>query len=678
MPICRRLHAPISLAALGLLLLPAVAATEDASIPASIDVNAGAVQHEIPATIFGTFLEAIGRSIYGGLWSDILQNPSLEPGLWSAGNIRSMLQQDPELVHASGLGLPLPWEPLNAKQGNRYEPSEGDAANSNESLLLMGLPNQETGIKQKVYLPVHRIETYTGSLYARSPHGAAPLEVSFRNHLSGAVLASARLNAASKDWTRYAFDLKLKQGSVESLEPADFVISLSGSQRVLLDEISLMPSDNIDGMDPEVIAMSRDMKTSVLRFGGNFTSGYHWRDGIGPRDKRTSMLNLAWGIPEYNQFGTDEFLEYCRLIGAEPQIALNLGSGTPQEAAEWVRYVNAHWGDHQGGLLWELGNELWGEWNTGYPTLGELAARTKVFSDAIHAVDPKARLIATGQDPDHFEEWNTEQLKNAAGAFQFLSTHFVVTDGRIEAKNYGPDFIAKSSFALPDGLERRLRVMAQQIASYHWARNQVRIAFTEWLFVGNHSDPAVPSFDNMGGAICAGGFLNMLMRSANIVPISDMTGIMEFAGIWKDKARVFGTPAYWTFRSYARLHPTKFVSTRTHVENYSIEQGINRIPDIPNVPYLDVVSALNPEGKLILFCVNRDLHRNVQAKVHVSDFQPGRAAIATTIHATLISDKNNAQYPDAIRPVSREIQAGSDFSYSFEPASVTVIEIPKG
>src|SRR6185312_4157413 len=217
MPICRRLHAPISLAALGLLLLPAVAATEDASIPASIDVNAGAVQHEIPATIFGTFLEAIGRSIYGGLWSEILQNPSLEPGLWSAGNIRSMLQQDPELVHASGLGLPLPWGPLNAKQGNRYEPREGDAANSNQSLLLMGLPDQQTGIKQKVYLPVHRIATYPGSLYARAPYGPAPLEISIRNRASGAVLASAAVNADSKDWNRYSFELKVKPGSVESL-----------------------------------------------------------------------------------------------------------------------------------------------------------------------------------------------------------------------------------------------------------------------------------------------------------------------------------------------------------------------------------------------------------------------------------------------------------------------------
>lgn len=677
MHIRKRFYAPASLGILTFFLAPGLSAPEGANIPASIDVNAGQVQHEIPATIFGTFLEPIGRSIYGGLWSEVLQNPSLEANLWSAGNVRNMLQQEPELVRASELGLPLPWEPLNAKQGNRYEPHQGDAANSNQSLLLMGLPDQQTGIKQKVYLPVDRVATYVGSLYARAPHGPAPLEVSIRNLASGAVLAGTKVNAASKDWTRYGFDLKLKPGSVESLEPVDFVISLSGSQRVLLDEVSLMPSDNIDGMDPEVIAMSRDMKTSVLRFGGNFTSGYHWRDGVGPRDKRVSMLNLAWGIPEYNQFGTDEFLEYCRLIGAEPQIAVNMGSGTPQEAADWVRYVNAHWGDHRGGLLWELGNELWGNWNTGYPTLDELAARTKAFSDAIHAVDPKARLIATGQDPDHFEEWNAQQLKNAAGAFQFLSTHFVVRDDRIDAKNYGPDFIAKSSFALPAGLERRLQLMAQQIAGYDWARNRVRIAFTEWLFVGNHADPSVPAFDNMGGAICAGGFLNMLMRSATTVPISDMTGIMEFAGIWKDKARVFGTPAYWTFRTYARLRPSKFVDTRTRVESYSVKEGINRIPDIPNVPYLDVASALNQQGNLILFCVNRDLHRTVQAKLHLAGFQPGGAATAITIHATLISDKNNAQYPDAIRPVSHEIQAGSNFSYSFEPASVTVIEIPK-
>jgi len=109
--------------------------------------------------------------------------------------------------------------------------------------------------------------------------------------------------------------------------------------------VFLFPGDAIDGMDPEMIAMVRALKSPIVRFGGNFTSAYHWRDGIGPRDKRISMMNIAWGIPEYNQFGTDEFLRFCELIGAEPQIALNLGTGTPAEAADWVRYVNEHWGN---------------------------------------------------------------------------------------------------------------------------------------------------------------------------------------------------------------------------------------------------------------------------------------------------------------------------------------------
>ena len=138
----------------------------------------------------------------------------------------------------------------------------------------------------------------------------------------------------------------LPPGQIAPLEPADFVIAASNETRVLIDQASLLPADNIDGMDPEMIAMSRELKTPIVRFGGNFTSAYHWKDGIGPRDQRVSMLNTAWGIPEYNQFGTDEFLRFCQLIGAEPQIALNLGTGTPQEAADWVQYVNAHWADH--------------------------------------------------------------------------------------------------------------------------------------------------------------------------------------------------------------------------------------------------------------------------------------------------------------------------------------------
>jgi hypothetical protein len=233
--------------------------------------------------------------------------------------------------------------------------------------------------------------------------------------------------------------------------------------------------------------------------------------------------------------GTDEFLRFCELIGAEPQIALNLGTGTPAEAAEWVRYVNEHWGNKSGGLLWELGNELWGDFQVGYPTLETVAARTKAFSEAIRNVDPKARLIATGGDPDHFEKWNAAQLSNPAGTFNYLSTHFVVTTNALVTRNPSPEQIAQSTVALPIELERRLRAMHQQFQNTPAGR-EVRTAFTEWLFWSSE-DQFSPRYDNMGGAIGTAGLLNMLLRNSDIVPISDMTGIIEFGGIWKKRGR---------------------------------------------------------------------------------------------------------------------------------------------
>jgi len=340
------------------IVLKAQAPTEGVTPEATITIDASKpASYKIPRTIFGTFLEPIGNSIYGGLWAELLKNPSFEDNLWNAGAIQRMLSDEPQLARASELGLPLPWEPLDAKQGNRYEPRWNDAANSYRSLFLMGLPGKQVGVRQKVYPPVHRTLHYTGSLYAKHESGPREIEVSIRrlDHPEE-VFASRAMVLSGTDWKRYEFRLDLEAEKIAPLETADFVIAVGNESRVLVDEASLMPADNVDGMDPDMIAMAKAMKSPILRFGGNFTSAYHWRDGIGPRDKRVSMLNIAWGMPEYNTFGTDEFLRFCELIGARPQIALNLGSGTPDEAAGWVKYVNEHWGDHKGGSLWELGN----------------------------------------------------------------------------------------------------------------------------------------------------------------------------------------------------------------------------------------------------------------------------------------------------------------------------------
>ena len=459
-----------------LLLLPLTAQT------ARIEIDAGQkAGYKIPRTIYGTFLEPILQSIYGGLWAQIVTNPSFEENLWSLASLQREIEREPALVRASALGLPVPWEPLDQGQGTRYEPRWGDAANSSRSLLVMALPTAETGVRQQVYLPVHRTLAYTGSLYAKHVSGPAQLTVSLRRRNKAAeTFASATIVLSGREWTRHEFALSLPAGKLARLEPADLVIAVTNETRVLLDQVFLFPSDHVEFMDPEMIALTKALNTPLIRFGGNYTSGYHWRDGMGPMDKRVSMLNLAWGMPEYNHFGTDEFLTFCRLVNSAPQIALNLGSGTPDEAASWAQYVNGKLGK---GQLWELGNELWGDFQIGYPTLERAAARTKTFSDAVRGADPSAKLIATGQDPDHFEDWNAKLLALPVGSFDYMATHFVVGCGNVKRAKPTPDFIAESALALPVGLERQLRKMKEQIdASPH--KGKVKIAFTEWLFHG--------------------------------------------------------------------------------------------------------------------------------------------------------------------------------------------------
>ena len=631
----------------------------------------------IPNTVFGSFLEPIGRSTYGGLWANVVDNPSLEPGLWSTANIDKLLKDQPDLRHASDLALPLPWLPLEPGQGARYLPVRGDAANSDQSLLVMGLPGKDVGIRQRVYLPTHRELTYTGSLWAKHVRGNNTVTVSLlRHNHPDQILAHATLEAPATTWVKLPFSLTLQSNAVAPLEPVDLAISLHDDTRILLDNIDLVPADAIDGMDPEVLTLARDLHSPLIRFGGNFTSGYDWHDGVGPEDKRVSMRNASWGIPEYNTFGTDEFLAFCRYIHAQPQVALNLGSGTPQQAADWVRYIDGHWADHKGGLLWELGNELWGDWQIGYPTLDEVGPLTGSFAQAVHAVDPSARLIATGGVDQHFSDWNAKQLANPVGSFSYLSTHYVVGD-EVALPHPTQDFRTMADLALPIGLEDRVRGIRQQaLASPNG--HDVKVAFTEWLLLS--STHQGPSYTNMGGALFAASFLNMILRNSDIVPVSDMTGILEFAGIWQRRGQVYATPAYWTLRTFANAEPKTALTVISDGPTFTIANGIRSLADIKDVPYLDLAAALSADGHhLLLFATNRDLTRPLTAQLDLSALGvPGSGtAHITTLQAENILVENDEEDPNRVLPSENTIEGkGSSFTHTFPNASVTLISIP--
>lgn len=654
--------------------------TQSGPIHVQVHANQPAA-YTIPRTIFGSFLEPIGNSTYNGLWAEILQNPSFEENLWGVPEIERMVKEEPQLGRASQLGLPLPWEPLNYSQGNRYEPRWGDAANSWRSLDILGLPDAETGVRQRVFLPAQRELQYKGSIYVKHLSGPNAINVSLRRRdHPNEVLCSYKIEAPATSWQKYTFTLNVPQGKLMPLEPADFVIEVQGNERALVDQVSLLPDDAIDGLDPDEVAMAKAMRTPLVRFGGNFTSGYHWRNGIGPRDKRVSMLNIAWGIPEYNQFGTDEFLNFCKLIDASPQIALNLGSGTPQEAADWVRYVDEH--EKRSGFLWELGNELWGNWNLGYPTLEQLPGRTTEFSKAVRGADPHARLIATGQDEDAYQKWNAAQLTDPPGTFDYLSTHFVVTVDRTQDHQNSPDELAEESFALPVGLGRKMHEMQDQINQAPNFKDKAHIAFTEWLWVccRGEADPDAPRFDNMGGALITAGFFDMLLQNADIVPISDMTGIMEFAGIWKKRGQVYAAPGYYAFQLYSTADAYAPVKVDSDTGHYDVHHGITRLPEISNVPYLEVVGTLNQKGDVLtLFCLNRDLTRDLPAAISIDGFKPKGEAEVEALSAPSIYDANDEVRPKAVAPVKSNVTAGrGPLLYTFRHESVTRIVLHRG
>ncbi len=643
---------------------------------------------KIPRTVYGTFLENIGFSIYGGLSAQLLDNPSLETYYASLDFLEERFLAPP-FRKSTNMGLQLPWLPLREKDGWRYEPRWGNAANSYAYLYLIGLDGREVGIRQSIYLPVHRELNYEGSLYAMSDQGEVDLEVSIRKHDSpDDILASAGvLVPAGGRWAKLPFTLSLKEGAVAPLSLADFAVSVRDGHRVSLDFIRLYPADAVRGMDPDVIRASKGLNTPLVRYGGNFTSGYHWRDGVGPLDKRPTKLNQAWGYPEYNDIGTDEIMAYCELIGAKAQFCLNLGSGTPEEAREWVEYlqgdVNTPEGKHRAEnghpkpyavAAYEFGNELWGEFQIGWQTPEGNLKRYHDYYNATRSTIPKDTMVfATGADPDVFEKWNGTLLSTYPEEVHYMSTHSVVGMGDMVKQGADREFKWTASLGVPVAVGRALESMRAQINANPKARDRVKIAFTEYLFWARENSEDI-RFDNLGGAINGAAWMNMILARSDYVPVADMTGIIDFAGIQKKRGKVYLTPQAWAFSLYANQAGDTPIATRTTVSQYDVHEGQKRFPEIADVPNLDVLATRDStKGNLVVFVVNRDWKNDIAGTVELVDFNAAPEVKVYTLSGSSLLDRNDEQSPEKIKPVGSTLRVeGPKLQHKFPAASLTV------
>jgi alpha-N-arabinofuranosidase len=200
------------------------------------------------------------------------------------------------------------------------------------------------------------------------------------------------------------------------------------------------PSATAEGFRGDVLELVRELGVSVVRYpGGNFVSGYDWRDGIGPGESRPRRLDLAWKSIETNEFGTDEFMSWCRAASVEPMMAINLGLGDVRSALQLLEYTN-----HPSGTalsderarngfpephnirLWCLGNELDGPWQLGHRTAEEYARVAATAASAMRMLDSDLELVAVGSssaDMPTFGSWEQTVLTGTIDLVDYLSWH---------------------------------------------------------------------------------------------------------------------------------------------------------------------------------------------------------------------------------------------------------------
>jgi alpha-L-arabinofuranosidase len=219
-----------------------------------------------------------------------------------------------------------------------------------------------------------------------------------------------------------------------------------------------------------------------------------------------------------------------------------------------------------------------------------------------------------------------------------------------------------------------LRPIRVQVDANPATKGRVGMAYTEWNWGGTG-----PSSTNIGGAVMGAGWMNMMLSQADFVPISSMSGLMGGGGLRKSQEMVWATPQCWAFWLYSHRAGDKVVATETQVRHYDVHDGMTTMPEIPNVPYLDVLATSNStNGDLVLFVANRDWKSGTPTTLRLQGFSAAAQAQVDTLASDSLLAENTGDKPDAIKPVTSSLAvSGNEIQYTFPKLSVTVITLKR-
>lgn len=454
---------------------------------AAVDVTLqlGKPGEAISPYIYGQFAEHLGHSIYGGMWAEMIEDRKFcfhvtdEYSPWSFATDAQWNAGPFKVLSAS------PWKVIGPA-------GTVTAAGANQTFVgdytpQVHLPGdgQAGGILQEG-LAMVKGKTYIGHVVLAGDKSAGPIVVEMLQD-DGSVL-EARVDGLSEDFVSYPISFTATTDS--DLARLSIVGHGTGDYRI--GTISLMPSDNIDGWRADVLACLKELNIPIMRWpGGNFVSGYNWRDGIGERDKRPPRRNPAWHGVELNDVGIHEFMNLMSMLNCQVYLAVNTGQGSIEEAANEIEYVNGGLDTAMGKLrarnghaepfnvkFVAVGNEMYGAWQLGYMTEDKYVVKHNEVVDALRKVSPDLSLTAVG-DVGRDGGWDKQMLQTCADHMALLSEHVYVKEDKD---------VVRHADLLPVQIQR----VADAFRGYQKDIGQmqgknIRIAMDEWNYwYGNY------------------------------------------------------------------------------------------------------------------------------------------------------------------------------------------------
>jgi alpha-N-arabinofuranosidase len=393
---------------------------ESRTLEAVVDIDAGKKFEPISPYIYGQFIEHLGRCIYGGIWAEMLEDRKFYYPVPAEGEIWHVTGSQACVLAAS------PWQVIGAAGSASMTTGQAYSGEQDCEITAAG---DATGIYQDE-LGLVAGKEYVGRIVIAGDQSAAPVRVSLVWGAGPDDRETVNIKKLSGRVRKQK--LAFRAGGSTGNGRLEIVSEGRGSFRI--GAVSLMPADNVEGFRADTLALLRELNSPIYRWpGGNFVSGYDWRDGLGERDRRPTRTNPAWTGIETNDVGLDEFVRFCRLIDTEPMIAVNTGFGDAYSAAAEVEYANGSSKTYYGKKRaqnghkkpyqvkwWCVGNEMYGGWQMGYMKLHHYVLKHNQVEEKMRQVDPAIKTIGVGNVGD----WTEGMLTSCSNNMDLISEHF--------------------------------------------------------------------------------------------------------------------------------------------------------------------------------------------------------------------------------------------------------------